>query len=198
MTNDEQATNFLRWLNINYDYQLNKLKAFCNDKQYKWDDDIFSSTYLNIYELILKNGLKDPSDNGFDNYLFIAFKTNLKREGQYSRNAKRKETDNLNIKYEEYFNRNNDSEEVKLISDLKKDFTVLYILKAVEENFPPEHFYIFRLKFFENLTYKELIERTGTKSARTKFLDVKSWLKENIKRKDIDKAFEKKYGDLAF
>lgn len=199
MINQQQIANlFLRWLNDNYSRQYSKLKAFCNDKKYKFDEDIFCNTYLNVYELIRKNGLKDPTPSGFDNYLFISFKQNLKREAQYSRNAKKKETDNINIKYEDWYNSNYDSEEIKLISDLKKDFTVLYILKAVEENLSPEHFYIFRLKFFEHLTYKQLIEKTGIKSARTKFLEVKKWLMENIKKEMIDKAFETKYGDLAF
>lgn len=198
LTNEEQARKFLEWLSANYDAQQVKLKAFCNDKKYKWDEDIFSNTYLNVHELILRNGLKDPSDKGFDNYLFCSFKTNLKREGQYSRNSKRKETGDLNIKYENWFNATYDSEEVKLKNDLKRDFTAIYILQKVEENFQYEHFYIFRLKFFEHLTYKQLIERTGKKAARTKFLEVKNWLKENVTKKEIDKAFEEKYGHLVY
>lgn len=193
----DSADKYLKWMADNYDSQKTKLQAFCNDKNYQWDEDIFSDTYLKIYEKIKKDGIKDDSPEGFDNYTFMAFKMNLKREKQYARNCKR----DFNIKdltdtYERYSN-GLLTEEEKLKSDLKKDFYTLYLLKKVEENFDDEHFYLFRLKTFDkHMTYQKLQEKTQIKGVRQKVVNVKNWLKQNITKTEIDKAFNEIYGDI--
>ena len=195
--NEVQGKKFLNWISKNYDTQKDKLKAFCNDKKYEWDDDIFSDTYLKIYEKILKYGIIDDSDKGFDNYFFMSFKINTMREKQYSRNVKRDgNVINLTGKYEAYKNTEL-TESEKLKSDLRKDFYTLYLLNMAEQNFDQESFYLFKLKTFEKgLTYKQLQEKTGVKGCRQKVTNVKNWLKENVTKKQIDEAFENTYGDL--
>lgn len=195
-TNEQQAEKFLQWLNNNYTSQKQKLQAFCNDKKYKFDDDIFSDTYLKIYEKILKDGIIDYTDKGFENYLFMAFKQNLHRDKLYARNLKRDDNvSNISLLNELYQNSKLTQEE-KLKSDLFKDFSVLYLMHRVEDNFDAEHFYLFRLKTFTNLTYKQLYEHTGIKGARQKVVGVKNWLKENVTKEEIDKAFNVLYGDI--
>lgn len=195
-TNEQQAEKFLQWLNNNYTSQKQKLQAFCNDKKYKFDDDIFSDTYLKIYEKILKDGIIDYTDKGFENYLFMAFKQNLHRDKLYARNLKRDDNvSNISLLNELYQNSKLTQEE-KLKSDLFKDFSVLYLMHRVEDNFDAEHFYLFRLKTFTNLTYKQLYEHTGIKGARQKVVAVKNWLKENVTKEEIDKAFNVLYGDI--
>ena len=81
-------------------------------------------------------------------------------------------------------------------SDLYKDFATLYLLKQVEEQFDDEHFYLFRLKTFTNLTYAQLAEKTGVKGCRQKVVDVKNWLKENVSKEEVEKAFENDYGEF--
>lgn len=193
----QQADKFLKWINDNYKFQKDKLLAFCNDKKYEFDEDIFSDTYLKIYDKILKYGIKDDSDKGFDNYMFISFKVNTLREKQYARNQKRDgNVINLSGAYEAFKNTELSQEE-KLKSDLKKDFYTLYLLHQAEANFDSESFYLFKQKVFEKgLTYKQLQEKTGIKGVRQKVVNVKNWLKENVSKKEIEKEFQEIYGDL--
>lgn len=193
----QQADKFLKWINDNYQIQKDKLVAFCNDKKYEFDEDIFSDTYLKIYDKILKYGIKDDSDKGFDNYMFISFKINTIRDRQYARNQKRDgNVINLSGAYETYKNTEL-TEQEKLKSDLKKDFYTLYLLHKAEANFDSESFYLFKQKVFEKgLTYKQLQEKTGIKGCRQKVVNVKNWLKENVSKKEIEKEFQEIYGDL--
>ena len=197
MTNNEaQAKKFLEWINKNYEEQKSKLQAFCNDKKMEWDEDIFCETYLKIYEKILKTPLKDDSDKGFDGYMFMSFKINTIRSKQYAAVAKRdKNIINLQNANEMYQNSKLTQEE-KLKSDLKKDFYTLYLLHKVEDNFDAEHFYLFRLKIFTNMTYAQLAEKTGIKGVRQKVIAVKNFLKENVSKKEIEDEFQNIYGNL--
>ena len=195
----QQADKFLKWINDNYKPQKDKLIAFCNDKKYEFDDDIFADTYLKIYDKILKYGIKDESDKGFDNYMFISFKINTLRETQYARNQKRDgNVINLTGAYEKHKN-SELTEQEKLKSDLKKDFYTLYLLHKAESNFDSESFYLFKLKTFEKgLTYRQLQEKTGIKGCRQKVVNIKNWLKDNISKSEIEKEFQELYGDLFF
>lgn len=193
----QQADKFLKWINDNYQIQKDKLLAFCNDKKYEFDEDIFSDTYLKIYDKILKYGIKDDSDKGFDNYMFISFKVNTLREKQYARNQKRDgNVINLSGAYEAFKNTELSQEE-KLKSDLYKDFATLYLLHKAEQQFDQESFYLFKLKVFEKgLTYKQLQEKTGIKGCRQKVVNVKNWLKENVRQQEVKEEFDNIYGDI--
>ena len=193
----EQATKYLNWINENYNKQKNKLIAFCNDKNYQWDEDIFCDTYLKIYDKILKDGIKDDSDKGFDAYTFMSFKINTMREGEYARNQKRDlNVTNINEANERYKSSLLTQEE-KLKSDLYKDFATLYLMKKVESNFDNEHFYLFRLKTFDkNMTYQKLSEKTGIKGVRQKVVNVRNWLKANVTKKEIDDEFSLIYQQI--
>lgn len=46
------------------------------------------------------------------------------------------------------------------------------------------------------MTYKQLTDKTGIKGVRQKILDVKQWLKDNLTKEEINKAFQLAYGDL--
>lgn len=196
MNNDEQANKFLQWVNNNYDYLKNHHKAYCLNKKHAFNEDIFCDTYLKIYEKIRKDGIEDDSENGFKNYMFKAFKINVLREKQYARNQKRDENNaNLPI-LQEIFLTSQLTEREKLLQDLKKDFSCLYILLAIEKEFPYEDCRLFKIKLFENLTYRELSDKTGEKNIRQRIVDIKNWIKENISKVEIDRAFNEKYGDL--
>ena len=126
----------------------------------------------------------------------MAFKQNLHREKLYARNLKRDENNaNIAALNEMYLNSKLTQQE-KLLSDLKKDFSTLYLMHQVEENFDAEQFYLFRLKTFTNMTYKQLYEYTGIKGARQKIVGIKNWLKENVTKEEVDKVFNALYGDI--
>lgn len=193
------ADNYLKWFSLNYTPLKNKYRKYCIENHYEWDEDIFSDTYLRIYEKILRNGLKDNSETGFNNYTFKSFKQNLQREKQYCRNSKRDaniDSESLHSLYEEYYNSHNNSSQQKLKNDLYIDFATLYIMHKVDENFDYEHSYLFRTKHLCNLTYKELAQMSNIKGVRQKVLTVKNWVKDNVTKDELQEAFQRIYGDL--
>ena len=191
---------FMHYINDHYNHLKFKYINFCKEHNYVFDEDIFSDTILKCYEAINKKGkLEDTTDQGIQNYFFISFKMNLKREGQYARNMKRDlnvSSDDIGELYETWYNDNNVSAMEKIKSDLFKDFSVLYIMTCVEDNFDTEHFYLFKLKTLGNLTYKQLQDKTKIKASRQKVINVKNWLKDNVTKDMIKSAFNAMYGDL--
>ena len=191
---------FMHYINDHYNHLKYKYINFCREHNYQWDEDIFQDTILKCHDAIEKKGkLNDTTDYGIESYFFISFKLNLKREGQYARNQKRDrniDSDSINELYEDYYNKNNSSSAQKVYKDLFKDFSILYIMTVVEDNFSPEEFYLFRIKTLGNLTYKQLQEKTKIKASRQKVINVKNFLKTNVKKEDIKSAFNAMYGDL--
>lgn len=191
---------FINYISDHYNQLYYKYRQFCREKDYQWDEDIFQDTIVNCYSAITKKGkLQDTSNQGIENYFFKSFKMNIMREKQYARNQKRDlnvEADDVDVMYEEWCNNNKEDSRTKILSDMWKDFSCLYIMMLVEDNWDDEHFYLFRLKHLCNMTYKQLTDKTGIKGVRQKILDVKQWLKDNLTKEDINKAFQLAYGDL--
>ena len=122
----QDETLFLNYINDHYNELKRKYFKFCQEKQYDWDEDIFSSTILKCYDCIVKKGgLKDKSAHGIESYFFIAFRNNIMNEQRYSRNKKRDRninSDSINDLYEVWYNANNNDARVKIVNDLFKDF----------------------------------------------------------------------------
>ena len=192
---------FINYINDNYSLLKNKYFNYCRENSLDFDEDIYQDTILKCYEAIAKKGfLADTSNQGIENYFFISFKMNIKREGQYARNCKRDmnyTSDNINSLYESWYNANYSDARTKLINDLWKDFVTLYIMHVVEDNFDNEHFYLFRLKYLiPDMTYKKLADKTHLTKVRQKVVDVKNWLKDNLTKDEVKEAFYSVYGDL--
>lgn len=191
---------FINYISQHYDELKCKYRTFCGLNNYHWDEDIYSDTIVKCYDAIAKKGhLNDTTPQGIENYMFISFKLNIKREGQYARNHKRDHnitSDNINTIYEEWFNENNTTSRAKLLSDLWKDFSTLYIMNVVESNFPAEDFYLFKLKTLCNMTYKQVQEKTQAKKVRQRIVDIKNWLRLNVKKDDVKEAFNDIYCDI--
>ena len=194
MEKEEQKKKFLEWIAKNYNRQKKKLIAYTKNKQLEFDEDIFQDCILKIVDKIEKNGILDDSDTGFDNYFFITFKTNLAREKQYARNKKKNENANLDIAHEEFLN-GELTEREKLKQDLFRDYSMIYLLKKIEEEFPPSDCRLFRLKLFNQLTYKELSDLTNEKNIRQRVVAIKKYL-YTIKKEEILTAFNLEYGNL--
>lgn len=196
----QDETLFLNYINDHYNELKRKYFKFCQEKQYDWDEDIFSDTILKCYDCIVKKGgLKDKSAHGIESYFFIAFRNNIMNEQRYSRNKKRDRninSDSINDLYEVWYNANNNDARVKIVNDLFKDFSILYIMTQVEDNFDEEHFYLFRLKTLCNLTFKNLAEKTNIKASRKKVIEVIRYVKANITKEEIRKVFYELYGDI--
>ena len=193
----EDAVVFINYINDHYDELFNRFKAFCNDKHYVFDADIFQTTILKCYELIEKKGLKDLSDVGIESYFFMAYKRNLQREKQYSRNCKKDNNIVDLIGLYEQYQSNQTTLNDKLKNDLWVDFVTIYLLSLVEQNFDSTSLYLFKMKvLYKDMTYKKLYENTKIKGCRQKVINVKNWLKENVDKEEVKKEFDKIYGDL--
>lgn len=193
---DEIAMRYLTYVGNSYKKLMKRMKAFCDDKGYIWDEDVLADTFLKVHDRISKKGIDDSSDEGFENYTFMAFRQNIKREALYARVKKRSEADDIHTLYERYFNSTKTSSTEKIQGDLFKDFSLIYILMKVEKNFDNDHFYLFKLKHLCGMTYKELSEKTNIPNSRKKVLTVMHWLKKNVTKKEIEKKFDETYGYL--
>lgn len=195
------AETFIQHINDHYDELKWKFYKFCKEKHYDFDLDIFSDTILKCYETITKNGkLADTTNQGIENYFFRAFKNNIMNEKRYSRCKNRDyniTSDDIGELYENWYNHNNTSARDKIAADLFKDFSVLYIMTKVEEQFDAEHFYLFRIKtLVPNMTYSRLQQTTKIPQSRKKTITVMRWVKDNITKEEIRKVFYTIYGDL--
>lgn len=191
--NEHQQEEYIGIIGANYERLKDKFKRFCKNQHYQWNEDVFSDTILKTYELIGKKGLNDLSPDGIENYLFMAFKQNTKREKVYYRNRQKAEIEDLNVAYDDYYNQHNEPANNKILRDLKEDFSVLYVIRKVEQNFDEEHSYCFKMKYLYKLTYKQLQEKCAKmniRNSRQKCIDVMRWSKENITEQEVEKAFE--------
>lgn len=191
---------FLQYIGDNFERLRFKYRRFCEDKDLKWDDDLFSDTYLKCYEAIKRKGkLNDTSPIGIENYFFMSFRTNLKREPQYCRNSKRDVNytdDEIQDMYEEWANDEMDSSINKVRKDLWVDFTAVYLVTKAEMNLDAESVYLFKMKTFTKLTYKQIEEKTKIKGVRNKVIDVRNWLRDNVTKQEVANAFADAYDEL--
>ena len=197
----EDATIFLNYVNNNYDKVGGILKLLSAQRKQKYSEDAFHESILRCHKAISKKGfLKDKSAYGITSYLIRAYFNLIKEDKRSAKNAKRDQnynSDNIGGLYEDYYNSNFTDARQKVVSDLFRDFSVLYILMLIETNFDSEHFYLFRLKeLCKDMTYKKLSEKTGIKAVRQKVVECKKWLKENVTKEDIRKEFYEIYGDI--
>lgn len=178
----------------------NNLKQICKDvckrNQEKFSEDILNDTVIQIHKIIQKKGkLDDMSDNGIMRYFVRSYVNNLRMEKRYAYHKKR----DYNITQEEFndrYEQSLSSKRDKIIKDLLEDFSVLYIMKLVELNFPPEQLYLYKLKMICNKTYKQIHDETKIKKSRDKIIEVNKWVKHNLTRDVIKKEFFEIYGDL--
>jgi hypothetical protein len=188
-----------KWLNVvsdNYEYIKNGFRMSCQKEMTVFDEDILHDTILNCYKSIQKRGLTDLTEQGMKNYLFKSFTINTKRETLYMRNARRdnsiSDTDVMSV-----YERNGLDEETteeKIRKQLLDDYSVVYILHQVEENFDTVSFYCFRLKWLmPKMTYQRLREITKVKDCKKRCIDIMKWLRENVTKEYILTEFEKEY-----
>lgn len=192
---------FLVYINDNYTKLKHKYARYCKENNIQWDEDTFSDTIIKCYDAIKKKGgLDDCTDQGIENYFFISFKMNLKREKQYARVQKRDAnitSDNINQVYEDFLMQNSNDERTKLVNDLFIDFSTIFILHLVEEHFDADTYYLFRLKYLiKGMTYKALQEKTKLRKVRQRVVEVKQWLQKNVTKEMVREAFFDVYGDL--
>ena len=196
MEDNTAVTAYFTCISQNY----NNLKQICNDvckrNKEQYSEDALNDTVIQVHKIIQKKGkLDDMSDNGIMRYFVRSYVNNLRMEKRYAYHKKR----DYNITQEEFndrYEQSLSSKRDKIIKDLLEDFSVLYIMKLVELNFPPEQLYLYKLKMICNKTYKQIHDETKIKKSRDKIINVNKWVKQNLTRDVIKKEFFDIYGDL--
>lgn len=191
---------FINYIANHYSEIETKLKIICGRNKQPYDQDALQESIVRCYTAIEKKGfMKDTSPYGIESYVIRTFFNYIREIKRSCQNAKRDyniTSDNINDIYENWYNNTNDTAKVKIANDLYKDYATLYIMMTVEENFDQEHFYLFKLKHLCNMTYKQVCEKSGVKGCRQKILEVKKWLKDNITKEDLNKAFNNQFGEI--
>lgn len=189
----EQASRFLQFANDNYNDFKKKWHKYLYDKQVDFDEDVFSDTILKVYDYIEKNGINDTTDSGMANYWFRSFNTNIKREKQYSRNINRDK--NIDATEELSKEMNGDNElQLKIRRHVFEDWSIVYILRLVEDNFDSISFHCFRLYYIlDKMTYSKLREITKVPDSKKRVVTIKNWLKDNLTKQQMEKEFSKYY-----
>lgn len=197
----EDATIFLNYVNDHYKEVGGTLKLLSAQRKMKYSEDAFHESILRCHKAIQKKGyLKDKSPYGITSYLIRSYFNYVLEEKRSAKVKKRDmnyNSDNIGGLYEDYYNSNFTDARQKVVNDLFKDFSVLYIMMVVEQQFDNESFYLFKLKeLIPDMTYKKLSEKTGLKAVRQKVVTVKKWVQQNISKEDIRKEFYLIYGDI--
>lgn len=189
----EQSSRFLKFANEHYEDYKKKWAKYLYDKQVDFDEDVFSETVLKVYDYINTNGIKDDSDSGLANYWFKSFNTNIKREKQYSRNVNRDKNIDATEELSKEMN-GEDELKLKIRRQVFDDWSVVHILRLVEDNFDQISFHCFRLYFvLDKMTYHKLREITKVKDAKKRVVTIKNWLKDNLTKQQLEKDFSKYY-----
>lgn len=193
MTPNEEYFNVIK-------QQYNELKRICREvckrNGEKFSEDIFQDTIIKINNIITKKGqLDDMSEKGIMNYFTRSFVNNLRCEKRNSYIAKRDHNisqETMNERYE----LTHSPLKNKLIKDLLEDFSILYIMKRIEDNFDNQSCHLYRLKTLCGLTYKQVHDKTHVKKSREIIIEINNWVKCNITRDEIWKVFQDVYGNL--
>ena len=196
MEDNTAVTAYFTCISQNYNNLKQVCKDVCKRNKEQYSEDALNDTVIQVHKIIQKKGkLDDMSDNGIMRYFVRSYVNNLRMKKRYAYHKKR----DYNITQEEFndrYEQSLSSKRDKIIKDLLEDFSVLYIMKLVELNFPPEQLYLYKLKMICNKTYKQIHDKTRIKKSRDKIIEVNKWVKQNITRDAIKKEFFDIYGDL--
>ena len=197
----KDETIFLNYIGNNYDEVVNTLKILCSQRKQVLDEDLLHESILRCHKAIQKKGyMKDSSPYGIKSYLIRSY-FNLINEEKRSAKVKKRDmnynSDNIGGLYEDYYNSNFTDARQKVVSDLFRDYAVLYVMMIAEQNFDSEHFYLFKLKeLCKDMTYKKLSEKTKIKGVRQKVVEVKRFIQANVTKDEIRKSFYETFGDI--
>ena len=185
------ADRWLQYIGTIYEEYRMKYFKMANDLNYNnVNEDMLNDTILACYNSIARNNLSDTTEQGMRNYLFRAFKVNLNAVSNYD---KRKDVvDDLTALAEQYENQG-EATYNKIKKQLFDDYSLIYILEQVENNFDTITFHCFRLKTILPCTYQRLREITKVKDCKKRVVKVNKWLRENMTIQDIYNAFISDY-----
>ena len=184
------AYKWLQYIGTIYEEYRMKYFKMANDLNYNVNEDMLNDTILACYNSIARNNLSDTTEQGMRNYLFRAFKVNLNAISNYD---KRKDVvDDLTALAEQY-EYQGEATYNKIKKQVFEDYSVIYLLNKVEDNFDTITFHCYRLKTMLPCTYQRLREITKIKDCKKRVVKVNKWLRENITEKEVLTNFKKQY-----
>ena len=185
------ADKWIQYIGTIYEEYRMKYFKMANDLNYNVNEDMLNDTILACYNSIARNNLSDTTEQGMRNYLFRAFKVNLNAISNYD---KRKDVvDDLTALAEQYENQG-EATYNKIKKQLFEDYSLIYILEQVENNFDTISFNVFRLKtMLEKCTYQKLRDITKVRDCKKRVVKVMKWIRENITKQEILTNFKKTY-----
>lgn len=187
------ADKWLQYIGTIYEEYRKKYFKMANDLNYNVKEDMLNDTIIACYNSIARNNLSDTSEQGMRNYLFRAFKINLNAVSNYDK--RKGVVDDLSALAEQYENQG-EATYTKIKKQLFEDFSLIYILEQVENNFDTLTFNVFRLKAMLPCTYQRLREITKVRDAKKRVVRVMKWIRENITRQEIYNAFIHDYSSF--
>lgn len=185
------ADKWLQYIGTIYEEYRKKYLKMAKNLNYNVNEDMLNDTILACYNSIARNNLSDTTEQGMRNYLFRAFKVNLNAISNYD---KRKDVvDDLTALAEQYETQG-ETTYTKIKKQLFEDYSVIYLLNKVEDNFDTITFNVFRLKtMLEKCTYQKLRDITKVRDCKKRVVKVMKWLRENITEEEILTNFKKNY-----
>ena len=184
------ADKWLQYIGTIYEEYRMKYFKMANDLNYNVKEDMLNDTIIACYNSIARNNLSDTTEQGMRNYLFRAFKVNLNATSSYDK--RKGVVDDLSALAEQYENQG-EATYNKIKKQLFEDYSVIYLLNKVEDNFDTITFHCFRLKNMLPCTYQRLREITKVKDCKKRVVKVNKWLRETITEKEILTNFKKQY-----
>ena len=185
------ADKWLQYIGTIYEEYRRKYFRMANDLNYNVNEDMLNDTILACYNSIARNNLSDTTEQGMRNYLFRAFKVNLNAKSTYDK--RKGVVDDLTALAEQYENQG-EATYNKIKKQLLEDYSVIYLLNKVENNFDTITFNVFRLKtMIEKCTYQKLRDITKVRDCKKRVVKVMKWIRENITKKEILTNFNKTY-----
>ena len=185
------ADKWLQYIGTIYEEYRMKYFKMANDLNYNVNEDMLNDTILACYNSIARNNLSDTTEQGMRNYLFRAFKINLNAKSTYDK--RKGVVDDLSALAEQYENQG-EATYNKIKKQLFEDYSLIYILEQVENNFDTISFNVFRLKtMIEKCTYQRLRDITKVRDCKKRVVKVMKWVRNNITKKEILTNFKKTY-----
>ena len=184
------ADKWLQYIGTIYEEYRRKYFRMANDLNYNVNEDMLNDTIIACYNSIARNNLSDTTEQGMRNYLFRAFKVNMNAKSTYDK--RKGVVDDLSALAEQYESQG-EATYNKIKKQLFEDYSLIYILEQVENNFDTITFNVFRLKTMLPCTYQKLREITKVKDAKKRVVNVMKWVRNNITKKEILTNFKKQY-----
>lgn len=199
MNNEKYLQIFFKWIKVNYDYQLEKMKKFCVNKRYNYSQDyveeVFEETIKLIANRIIRKGkLKNMTTDGIDDFFFISFRNNLTRDSKRSFFCKRdgniNDDNGLNLAHESFLSSEKTPEE-KIYKDTLEDFCTIRILEEIEKKYDSSLAHAFALKYLQGKTYSETIRLCPyVKDLKNRLLEAKTFIRNNFSREKLRSEFK--------